>query len=57
MTTRSITAASITHNATTGLTLASITWSDGWRTSGKLSHPHIRALVERAERDGVKVAR
>lgn len=52
-----ITAVRITHYADNGQTLGHVSWSDGSRTSGDPGGAHMQALIARAARDGLLIAR
>ena len=50
-----IVAARVTTYPDTGQTKVWIEWSDGSSTSGSPSSVHMRELIKRAEREGVRV--
>lgn len=54
---RGIIAVRVTYYADNGQTLAHVSWRDGSRTSGAPDGLHMRALVARANREGINVTR
>jgi hypothetical protein len=52
---RSIRAAGVRTFSDTGQTQAYVEWSDGSRTAGDPDNTHMKALLARAKREGVKV--